>query len=973
MLGPLSVVDGGKRLDLGGPRQRDVLAVLLAAAPDDVSVDRLVDEVWGDHPPTTATHVVRTYISNLRAILGDRIISDGHRYRLDLDGDACDAAGLTRALAAARTLTDVDPQGAYDELSEAVAQWRGRPFEDVGVASNVIRTASQGLEERYLQARELRIVAALRMGRHEEVIPELMALVDDYPFREHVTAQLMVAMYRSGRQADALGVFRDLKTRLAEELGLDPSPELRRLEEQVLRQDAALELGPPHNIPTPVSTFIGRLVEIGEVAQRVEASRLVTLVGPGGVGKTRLAREVAVRLLAGFRDGVFWIDVAPLRDSEAVTRQIADILGLVGQPGLALADVARRFLSDREVLLVFDNCEHLGEAVGKAATSLLESGPKVKVLATARRQLGVVGEVRVDVPAMGLPDLSDPGSPMGTSDAEQLFMSRARGSSGEAVVTADDVAQLCLRLDGLPLAIEMAAARTGALTVAEVLRRLEHGTGFLVATEVDRDERQRTLDATIWWSYDLLDTAAQSVFQRISVFRGAFDLDAARFVAGFAAVAPETVQRAIDDLVDASMLTTVSGDRTMRYRMQMTVQDHASRRLVESGDQLEVERRHCSHYLTLAAAAGPLRMTAAFAPAMLELERFDDDLNAALDWALVHQPELATEAAGGLVEYWSRRGDAAQAYRYGQAMLERGSEWSPATRADALLCASFGAALSGDLEFATTGPIEALSVADDGAGWQTRLWARHARGQIATVLGDVETVRTMGRSILEVCDAERLESPRAYGWSLLGLAEFFADGDYGEAIRCLDRAIEGMRALGDFGGMKAYGLVTAGTAAAMLGDYDAAQRYAAESLSIPGATPYTAMTYITLGGYTLHPMGELDRAALMLERGTRLAYDTSTEIWVRTGFLFLARVAADRQNWELAARLFGACRPNLPAWGRQARWWAAAKEVEQALGSSAFERLRDAGERADLRHVMAWIQPVRADHQPVDVRQSGAQ
>jgi len=958
MLGPVRVLDGDEPLDLGGPRQRDVLAVLLAAVPDEVSADRLIDEVWGENPPNTASHVIRTYISNLRVVLGDRIVSDGQHYRLAIEEDDTDVAELSGSLVAARAMIDIDPLAAFDELTHATSVRRGRPFEDSGEEATLVRARANGLEEEHLRAMELRFDAALQLGRHSEVIPQLAFIVDRFPFREHLTAQLMLALYRSGRQADALRAYSALRTRLAEDLGVDPSPQLQLLEEQVLQQDPALELGPPHNVPVPVSSFIGRAVEIGEIQKQLRARRLVTLVGPGGVGKTRLAREAALSLLADFPDGVFWVDLAPLREADAVVRQAAEILGLGGQQGQALIDVVGRYLSRREALLVFDNCEHLSEAVGRAVSSLLEVAPDVKVLATSRRPLDAVGEVRFQVPAMELPDRSHPGSLPGSSDAERLFMVRAADRSGPMFGEdgrADQVAEICLRLDGIPLAIEMAAARTDALTPSQILERLDAWSDFLVAPEVNRDERQRTLEATIDWSYDLLDPAAQAVFRRISVFRGSFDLEAAEAVAGFGRVTGDSVFRAINALVSASLLTTVRGGGQMRYQMLVTIRDYGQRRLVGSAELIDVETRHARHHLSLAAAAGSLRMTPGFTDAMPGLEAANDDLVSALDWALENEPELTVAAAGGLCEYWSRGGDAPSAYRYGRAMLDLPFEMSAETRANVLLLASFGAALSGDFELATAGPVEAMDLAEDSAGWQTRLWARHARGQIATIVGDLETVGEMGKSILEVCEEEGLELPRAYGSSLLGQAEFFADRDYEIALRYLDEAIEGMRALGDYGGMKAYGLVTAGTAAALLGDYRASERYAAEAISIPGALAWTAMAYITLGGYTLHPKGDLDRALVVLERGTRLAYETSTEIWVRTGLLFLARLASDRHDWELSAKLFGACRPNLPAWGRQDRWWGPERDVRRALGDEVFDRLRRFGETAELEVVIGWI------------------
>ena len=767
----------------------------------------------------------------------------------------------------------------------------------------------------------------------------------------------MLSLYRSGRQAEALGAYRKLHHRLVDELGIDPSPDLADLEVRILLQDPGLSLRPPHNIPVPISTFVGRLAELGEITKQIQAYRLVSLIGTGGVGKTRLAREAAMAVLDDFPDGVWWIDVAAADGAHDVTARTAQILGVPTQPGLDLDEVLSRFLSGRTTLLVFDNCEQLTPLLGRTVTQLLEAAPDAKVLATSRRPLGVAGEIRSPVSPMSLPELDDPDYVPGTSDAELLFMTRAEESSAASLRSepgiAEDAAHICLRLDGIPLAIEMAAARTTVLPPSQISARLEEGTDLLVASEVDRHPRQRTLEATMEWSYGLLDPIERAVFERLAVFAKSFDVDAAQAVASFEPVGAGDVLDAIDGIVSASMLVVERTRDGVRYRMLATIRAFARTKLMVSGSMDPVAQRHARHYIGLAAEAGQVRFTTAFADAATRLEGSHDDVIAALEWALEHEPSHAIEAAAGLNEFWSRRGDAALAYRFGRTMLNRAPGASDEQRAEALLCASFGAGLSGDFELAARGPAEAIELAAR-AGWRTRLWALHARGQIGIILGDIATAESMGHEIVDLCSREGLDLPVAYGESLLGLVDFFANSDYDASLRHLDAAIAGMRALGDIGGMKIYGLVTAISASALRGDHDAAERYAAEAISLPGL-PWTAAAYIILGGYALHPKGDLDRARLVLERGTRIAYETSTEIWMRTGFLFLARLSAEEKDWDRAALLFGACRPNLPAWVQQPRWWDLADETRIALGEEPYDRLSDRGEHADPDEVMAWI------------------
>ncbi|MFO7699622.1 MAG: BTAD domain-containing putative transcriptional regulator, partial [Acidimicrobiia bacterium] len=624
MLGPLRVLDVETEVDVGGPRQRTVLAILLASHPDPVSVDRLVNEVWDGDAPGTADHVIRTYISNLRGVLGDRIVSDGHRYHLDLTQDTTDTAELADALAQGRALLDVDAAAAHDRLAPAVALHRGRPFDGSSDVAPTVRIMGDAFEEQYLQAVETRIEAALRLGRHEQVLPDIESHVRSHPHREHAAGQLMLALYRSGRQADALGVFRDLRHELVEQHGIDPSPELEDLEQRILLQDAGLSLRPPHNVPAPISSFIGRLAELGEITKQIETFRLVTLTGAGGVGKTRLAREAAIEVLDDFPDGVWWIDVAAVEDPGDVVERTAQVLGVPAQPGRTLADVLGRYLSVRTTLLVFDNCEHLTPGIGGMIAALLDAGPEVKVLATSRRPLDVGGELRSSVPPMSLPVLDDPDYVPGTSDAERLFRARVEEATSVSMWrspdAAEDSARICVRLDGIPLAIEMAAARTTVLSPGQISARLEEGTDLLVSSEVDRHPRQRTLEATMEWSYALLDVAERAVFERVSVFVSSFDIDAAQAVAGFEPVNPDDVLNAIAGIVSASMLVAERTTDTMRYRMLATMREFARRKLEASGVVHSAEQRHAHHHIGLAAAAGGRRFTPSFTDAMARLE-----------------------------------------------------------------------------------------------------------------------------------------------------------------------------------------------------------------------------------------------------------------------------------------------------------------------------------------------------------------
>jgi len=380
VLGPLAVYDGDAALLLGGPRQRSVLALLLLAAGRVVSTDRIVTEIWGDNPPDGARDSLYTYISNLRGVLGrDRIVRGDGGYRLDpQDGDTIDAIECEAGLERARRLVGSEPTRAIDLIESSLEGWRGRPYEGFEDLQQITPEAAR-LEEMRLRAIEDRIDAELRAGG-KPAVSDVEMLSKEHPYRERLWELLARSLYRAGRQAEALRTFARLRRILAEELGLEPSPSIVRLEEQILLQDPALEPGgvpPPTNLPTPVSSFIGRGDEMTRLDEAIHDHRLVTVVAPGGAGKTRLAVEAGWRLQAGFPDGVWLVDLAQVPGSDAVAEAVAAALRIVKSPGGdRLEDLVSR-LRLHVALIVLDNCEHVAAAAGELAVRLLQAAPGV--------------------------------------------------------------------------------------------------------------------------------------------------------------------------------------------------------------------------------------------------------------------------------------------------------------------------------------------------------------------------------------------------------------------------------------------------------------------------------------------------------------------------------------------------------------------------------------------------------------------
>ena len=951
-LGPLRVIDGGPELDLGGPRQQRVLAAMLAAAPSALSVDRLIDEVWGERPPETAAHVIRTYVSALRKVLGDRLESDGQRYRIDTNGDSVDAEEFIATIEEARESLVSDPARAAARLREAEQLWRGQPFDGLCDDVPIVHRRSIELTEQRLQSVELQMEAELLLGNHERALPRLESLVSEHPFRERIQRALMLARYRSGRQADAVRAGWTLRNRLVDELGVEPSTETRALEDRILVQDPGLDLVPPSNLPSFVSSFVGRRPEVAEVSKLIDVDRLVTLLGPGGVGKTRLARETAAEVVDRFPGGVWWVDLASLAPGGSVGAKAAQAFSLVDQPGVDAAGLLGRYLTSRRALLVFDNCEHVVDDVATLSSSLLEVSPRLHVLATSRRALRATGEVRYHVPPMSLPF-----GTLGVSDAERLFVERSTQVDGRFTVTDQNrgsISDICRTLEGLPLAIEMASAHVAALSPAAIADRVADLT-TLTSKDESAHPRHRSITATIDWCYHLLSAGQQILFDRLSVFVGSFDVPAAEAVAGWEPLVPDEVVDHLGELVDASMVAAERrADGSISYRLLDSLRCFGRERLDLREEWDAVAGRHRNHLFGLVRSAADLWLTPAHAAAMKTVAAAHDDLLAALEWSLEHEPRARTlEAAEGLVYYWFWRADPANAYRYGQRMLQGADSEPPPALAAAHVCVGFGAQLMGDPAVSAGALATAIGILERGDDWKLLHWAYNGQGQGGVFAAMPEVSAAMGRAILALCAARGERPAAAYGLALLGETEFFGDGDFDEARRLFGEAAPLLRELRDDAGLNMFVFgVLAATAALQL-DFDTAERAALEATTL-GGPGWSATALIILGGFVLHPRGEIDRAEMVTKQGIVRVHERSMEVWARTGLLVLGRIAANRGRWEDAARLFGACRTVLPPWARHRRWWNYEAAVREALGSGRYEAIASAAAGEPLDDVVGW-------------------
>ncbi|MFI6283461.1 AfsR/SARP family transcriptional regulator [Streptomyces sp. NPDC051018] len=785
----------GSSAAVGGARLRALLTVLALRAGRAVPVGVLVDEVWDGDPPADEVGALQALVGRLRRALGPgAVLSVDGGYRLDADPDAVDLHRFARlAGEGARALEEGDPAKAVTLLEDALALWQGPPLADL--PRNTSETAR--LEVRRLEARRARLGALLALGRADEALPELAALCDAFPIDEPLQALRLRALRDTGRPAEALAAYEEVRRELSSRLGTDPGPRLRALYRELLSPDAPAGPsagpspgtgrpapdGPPDLVPSPygapdtsppaaphlpagrpataphpapqpapaagfpagsglgtasslpdapapepsapepsapgtsapelpapetpapatarqdratapgravaagpgagnlrarLTSFVGRQEDIGALRDDLRGARLVTLLGPGGAGKTRLSQEAAERTVADHPDGVWLAELAPVDDPANVPGAVLTALGAretvlraagaeelrgIEQPDDDPLALLIEHCARRRMLLLLDNCEHVVEAAAVLAERLLESCPGLTVLATSREPLGVPGELVRQV---------DP-----LPDAVALELLADRGAAARPGFRPDDdpeaCAEICRRLDGLPLAIELAAARLRMLTPRQIADRLDDRFRLLTGGSRTVLPRQQTLRAVVDWSWDLLDEAERTVLRRLSVFSGGCDLAAVEAVCADDAY---DAVGALGSLIDKSLVAAAPADEgEMRYRLLETVGEYASERLGETGERAEVERRHLVHYRELARTTDPLlrgtRQRAAIA--LIELEY--ENLRSALRRATAARDEQeALVLVLSLAWYWHMRNLRTEARHWAVAVRALGPD-----------------------------------------------------------------------------------------------------------------------------------------------------------------------------------------------------------------------------------------------------------------------------------------------------------
>ncbi|MFF0225550.1 BTAD domain-containing putative transcriptional regulator [Streptomyces sp. NPDC004629] len=968
----------GTPVPVGGARLRALLTVLALRPGRTVPVGLLVDEVWAAEPPADATGALQALVGRLRRALGaDAVASAEGGYRLAATAEDVDLYRFERLTGdGLRALADGDPYKAAGVLDDALALWQGPPLADLPD-----RTAEAArLAARRLDALRARHTAALALGHAEQALPELTALCDGHPLDEPLQALRLRALRDAGRGAEALAAYEDVRRLLADRLGSDPGPELRALHAELLRpgehpgrapgpaphgtagDGAAPGVRPdgeglraaapdggggppvPGNLPARLTSFVGREGDIETIRGDLAAARLVTLLGPGGAGKTRLSLEAAESMRHTATDGVWLAELAPVDDPAAVPEAVLTAIGAretvlhgAGAEGMRAVgdrhdDPVGRLVEHcgrRRMLIVLDNCEHVVDAAARLAARLLERCPELTVLATSREPLSVPGE------------LVRPVQPLSEPAALRLLADRGAAARPGFRIEADEetaaaCAEICRRLDGLPLAIELAAARLRLMTPRQIADRLDDRFRLLTSGSRTVRPRQQTLRAVVDWSWDLLDEDERDVLRRLSVFAGGCDLAAAESVCGPVAL------DALGSLVDKSLVVAAPApDGAMRYRLLETVAEYAGERLEQAGQRARAERDHLTYYRELARTTDPLLRGPGQRAAIQRLELEYENLRTALRHAVAARDEQeGLSLALSLVWYWQMRdlrgevrhwcGEVmalgpdpfGEPVRPARPVWQRCTETPPPLTGELLAEARRGVHLA-HLACLDT-EMDALQTPEALAKLRTitRTYEPglpqtcHAPGMIwfyAVVLtGDIERLYT----ILDACVRTCRETP-GYDWNLAGALQLRAGmlanrtAWAGDAVRDADEALGIYRRLGDAWGA-AEALSARGEAHERKGEFGAAAadfEAAIEHAELLGARAQVAILTARLGGVLLEA-GEAERGERLLREVLARRDGVGNEA-MPAARLFLAgwfaadgRVAEAREELRLVRKEF---------------------------------------------------------------------
>ena len=957
ILGPFEVYADGRAVALGGTRPRALLAVLVLHPNEPVSAERLALALWGVDAPAGAVKTIQVHVSRLRKALRDpgAVVTTAAGYRLRLRHGELDAERFEQlcsdgldALAAGRA------EQAAAMLREALALWRGPPLADLAGMSFAEAEITQ-LEEQRLAALEARVDADLAAGRHAELVGELQRLTSQYPLRERLHGQLMLALYRSGRQADALAAFRNARVILVDQLGIEPGAALREINQGVLTQDPSIDAppAPAGAAPAPQATFpavatalFGREDDLHALTRMAleQRTRHMTLIGPGGVGKTRLAIEAGRRLAGDFADGAGFVALAEITEPRELASAIARAIDVPVRPGEPPTAALQRFLAERHMLLVLDNFEHLVDSASMVG-DLLAACPRVTVVVTSREPTRLAAERLYPVQPLQFPDGDVTPAESESYGAVAMFCDRIRarnpGFALEESSTAH-VLKICRRLDGLPLALELAAARAGLLALGELAARLDHLLAVLGDGPRDAPERQRTLRATIDWSFQLLTGSERRAFARMSVFAGGATVAAAEAVTGASL-------NALDSLVNKQLLVR-RGDRV---QMLQTVREYAIERFGEDAGRREVEKRLEAWWLRLAREANPHLVRADRGPWLVRLDAELANAIAALTRALDHgDVEVALELAAELGHYWWRTHGSEHGVSWLEEAVERGGDGSIPARARAHL---YRARLRTARRFAAHredlhASLDLFRACDGAAGIAACL--SHLAVAEA-MFGDSSLAPDLRDEALRYARQSRDEE--TLGLALADIA--LSASSYEEAAGQAPAAVQYLSRTGNLLDLVIVCSVT-GYYAIADRRYREALEWLDQALDAASQLANRRSVFFISGNRGLARLflDELDEAEHAFRVSIAAACDVAAEDLVDEALLGMAAVAARRGDTDRAACLTGAARAHGGPGRNRAEETVVSRMKEEILHPARHRSGRDKWDRAEQKGASLTVQ-----------------
>lgn len=940
LLGPVEIRVGTGVVRPSAAKVRTLLALLALHHDQALSAEVIADRLWAGDPPRSAASLVRTYVSELRRVLPggpDRIERAGSGYLLRLGPDELDVDRFD-SLAGAADDAGLSRREVAERLQRALQLWRGPPLTELG-DDDLARGEVARLEERRWAVIEALAEAELGLGLHESVVARLEAAVHEAPLREHVVATLMVALYRCGRQAEALAAFQRLRRALADDLGLDPSPEIRQLESAILGQDPSLAAPgqPTGNVPPSLTSFVGRDAEIEELSGLIEHRRLVTVTGVGGCGKTRLALEVVRRMK--HPDGVWFVELASCRSAVDVGAAVLNVLEIEQRPDEDAVSAMRRSLKGRHLLLVLDNCEQVAGECASLSNSILQAVPEAAVLATSRSALGSPGELVWSLEPLATPDEGDGPATSGAYPAARLFAERMSAARGGAPPRPDEwaaIGTLCRRLDGLPLAIELIAPKAATLSVTDLA---EHMAADPVdgATAISGVEHQRSLSACVHWSLELLDAEHRRLLERVCLLPGWFTSAPAAAVAGYAD--DRDVRLGLGHLAGQSLLQTSHGARS-RFRMLETVRQ-VVRTTVDDGDATDGLDALVAWAAEWCESVEPSLRGPEATELHRELSLQRDIIHAALEHGLSGaDPEGAVRIAASVSATWAQSGHFVEGQRWLDRAVVAADDLAPALRMRLLIASGTNLMMLGDLDRSRRHIDAALSLARSSAGGgetlRTLLWAAHA----SLTGGDRDTSATLYAEALDLARHRQDSSSAASALAGMGdVAVESGDLEGGAALHL--RSLAEFRAAGDRHGE--------GQALLNVADVDRrSQRFAdADAGFEAAAATFAAIADRSCSAAALEgrahvafDSGRLDDAELLYLTAIDMRRELQQQHLTAADLVALARVLAAAARWGEAAAALGAAGEDSDPLAEWLRRELGDREYLRAWAEGSIDRLR---------------------------------